>query len=325
MAEQTTATIEDDEQHEVVVNTWEFLDRVPTREDVIRLLETLPDVWGVRPVSYVEYVQPLPQSKKVKRPHPTRPDMVVDDRIDAYTMYVSVAGRLRMLNDAQAVNGWRVDVRPEPVTPTGVPGYLQMDERLVYRVYVEIFTPIDVPRAVSEGTGMGLVEVAEWLSLGVRSGTAWVPASGGSNAAGSNPYEKVETSALGRALAGWGFGLLPGSGIASVEEMAQMRENNGQMRVEQARRGAAPRKSREDLLQETLALGEELRIARGVDEQTWTEQVGQHLRQRLGVRDAWDDRENVIDWSRVKDGQLTLVANGYRANLRQIADRETGL
>ncbi len=56
---------------------------------------------------------------------------------------------------------------------------------------------------------------------GTHTGTAKMGGTAG--AAKTNPYEDAETSAVGRALGLAGFGLIPGSGIASAEEVARAR------------------------------------------------------------------------------------------------------
>ena len=244
MTDEPTTPDEDGEPVDAPLANWEFLGHAPTHEDVRALLLTLPDVWGLKYVDFIDYVQPLPQNKKVKKPHPTNPNLEIEDRVEAYTLYMGVAGRIKMLERAAEDYGWCVDFTPEPVTPTGIPGYLNHADRLVYRVYVEIKAPIGLPRVVTEGPELGRLSVAEYMSLGRKAGTAWVPATGGANAAGSNPYEKVETSALGRALGAWGFGVLPGSGIATVEEMQAIRGNRAYMDAEANATGHGGRRGR---------------------------------------------------------------------------------
>lgn len=307
----------DVETDEVHATAWEFLDRVPTGEEVTRLLDSLPRVWGVATVDFIDYVQPLPQKKKVRKPNPNGNGPEITTSIEAYTLYVSVAGRVKMVESAQALNAWRVDVVPEPVTPTGVPGYLSFETRLVYRLGVWIY---------ERGEGFG-----EERLLGVRHGTAWVPYSGGSNAAATNPYEKVETSALGRALAAWGFGVLPGSGIASVEEMAAMRSNEAVLRAQQgAQRGGrrAEPQDPQELLEETLALMEQVRQARGKDESDMNAMAGTFLADRLGVKGAFvdpNDPSRGVNWAAVKPGQLRLLSNAFRETLKRIDEADNPL
>lgn len=293
------------EHEEPRISSWEFLDRAPTREDVLALLKELDPSFGIEYTAFADYVTALSQSKKAK---------VVDEngrksekRFDSWTLYMSVSGRLKMLEAAADENEWRVDFEPEPVTPTGVPGYLEnSDKRLVYREYVVITTK-------------------EGRCIGRRPGTAWVPQTGGSGAAGSNPIEKVETSARGRAIAAWGVGVLPGSGIASVEEMYGMSEN----RQAQQEEPQEPRKSREELIEELLTVTEEARQLRDISTADAHWKVIDFARQSFG-RDLLDREEDddeghkypVIDWSRLKDGQLQLVINAMRQTVQRIKNEQ---
>src|SRR5574341_1569245 len=71
-----------------------------------------------------------------------------------------------------------------------------------------------------------LIDNAEQLTLqvnlnseiyGVRHGIATSRKKSGTNAEREFPWEVAETSAIGRALAAMGYGLLPGSGLRSEE------------------------------------------------------------------------------------------------------------
>lgn len=323
--------VDDDSLAAPVLSQWQFIGRVPTAEDVMALLVSLPEVWGVRTVDFVDYVQALPQNTKVKKPHPTNPSLVVEEYVEVFTLYMSVAGRIKMLERAAQINGWRVDFVPEPVTPSGVPGYLSFEDRLVYRVYVVVQAPIG-PRIVGDpkqaATIDGEFSFRKMGSLGRKSGTAWVPAEGGSNAAGSNPYEKVETSALGRALGAWGFGLLPGSGIATVEEMAAIRGNRAALDVEaggsgRGRSRGAPRRSRQALIEEALTLAEQVRQARGIEDEEMRAKIGAFLTVNCGVVGAYDTEHATIDWGPVKDGQIGLLVNSFTDTLRRLALAES--
>ena len=54
---------------------------------------------------------------------------------------------------------------------------------------------------------------------GTRHGIATSRKKGGTNAEREFPWEVAETSAIGRALAAMGYGLIPGAGLASAEDM----------------------------------------------------------------------------------------------------------
>ena len=289
----TDATIQDQAAEEP--GQWEFIGRAPTGAEVRALLEGLPTLWGIDTVDYLDYVQALPQNKKIKRQHPGTKSLVTET-IEVHILYMSVAGRLRMLADAQERNGWCVEFAPEPVTPTGIPGYVILNDRLVYREYVR----------VTDSSG---------CLVGSRPGTAWVPYSGGANAAGSNPFEKVETSARGRAIGAWGFGVLPGSGIATIEEMAGIAANLAAIAAENAATGDAPRQANdkpvEEIIEEIFAAAETLRQARGFDEDEMADRLALYVAKNLGLRQAVSP-EGIIDWTRLKRAQAVLMLNNLR-------------
>jgi hypothetical protein len=63
---------------------------------------------------------------------------------------------------------------------------------------------------------------------GTRHGVATSRRKNGTNAERDFPWEVGETSAIGLALAAMGYGLLPGSGLASAEDMLRAQTANGQ-------------------------------------------------------------------------------------------------
>jgi hypothetical protein len=296
------------------IEQWEFVNRTPTREEVVDLLATLPPVWGVKTVDYADYVQGLPSTKKVKiKQERDGRTIKVDEYVDIVTIYMSVSGRVKMLEAAAEQNNWVVDFEPEPVTPTGIPGFLQNDQRIVYREYVVI------DRFVESDQGTTV------RRLGRKPGTAWVPSTGGSQAAGSNPYEKVETSARGRALAAWGFGVLPGSGIASLEEMQGIGGNRAGIEAEGQTAGQAQppaRKSRGDLTQELLTVAEQVRQARGQDDDEIKTKLAQYAQTAFGVDIVAEKNEGgmvtKVDLSKLRDGQVQLAVNAMKDSLKRI-------
>jgi hypothetical protein len=280
---------------------FEFIDRTPTTEDVVALLETLDPVWGVSFTEIAPWVQGLPSTKKIKK-------KVEGKNIESWhevtTLYVAVAGRVHMARLAAERHNWRIDFEPEPVTPTGVPGMLQMDDRIVYREYCSIY------------------DVENDTFLGRKPGMAWVPASGGRQAAGSNPYEKVETAARGRSLAAWGFGVLPGSGIASLEEMLGVPKNRDSGPTEEM-----AKKSPEERMEEVMLLIEKVRQAREKSlEQMFTE-ISDYAQKSFGVdivMDRNDEHEvTQIDLTQLKPGQVILLGSALTQTLKSIAKAET--
>lgn len=305
-----------EDRGEQILTEWKFRGRPPTEEQVRSLLGTLPPVYGVQHADYFDFVQALPASEKVLTPHPDpTKDTLVEEYVDVWTIYMSVAGRQAMLNAAQQLNGWTVLVEPEPsVAP---PGYLEFADKLVYRVAVRIFMP-PAPPGESFNNPSPFNQDSLGRLLGVRHGTAWVPAPGDrKQAARSNPYEKVETSALGRALGGWGFGVFPGSGIASVDEMQQIKENRAYL--EAVKTGQAPpaKRSRQDLLQEVAAVNEQLMQALNLTQEQADRAIGAYLTSRLQVPAAFDEQTAIIDWERLRDGQLDILLNALKNRLRQ--------
>jgi len=81
-----------------------------------------------------------------------------------------------------------------------------------------------------------LLDNAEQLTLqvtitsevyGARHGIATSRKKGGNTAEREFPWEVAETSAIGRALAAMGYGLLPGAGLASAEDMLRAGASGG--------------------------------------------------------------------------------------------------
>jgi hypothetical protein len=297
---------EQDTVDQQLLTEWKFRGKPPTIQQVRDLLATLPPVHGVKHEDFFDFVQALPAKETVKTQHPERPGVLVDEEVDVWTIYMSVAGRLAMLNAAQQLKGWTVQVLPEPdVIP---PGYLEFGEKLVYRVGITIH------RQQS-----GQLDPDDRL-IGTRHGTAWVPGENRKAAARSNPYEKVETSALGRALAGWGFGVFPGSGIASAEEMFQMRENREYLEAVKSGAEPPPRMSRDELMQAVMAKAEELRQARGAEPEEIDAGTGKYLSERLRIPNVYDDKTGLIDWEKVTDGHLRLLLNELTKVLQKLVD-----
>lgn len=85
------------------------------------------------------------------------------------------------------------------------------------------------------GAPQVLVDNAEQLTLlvtitsevyGTRHGIATSRRVGGTEAEREFPWEVAETSAIGRALSTMGYGLFPGSGLSSAEDMLRVSELN---------------------------------------------------------------------------------------------------
>ena len=177
-----------DEVVEAALSAWSFVGDVPPAEAMLHLLTTLPATWGVQAADFAHYVLPLTQQQKFKRGGTEGYEPVTK-------LYMQVSGRVAMLQRAQELHHWWVTEDIEYVN----------QEPVVCRVSItigELPTDSDV------------------VILGTRHGTS--KAKGGDNA-----WEKMETAARGRAIAAWGFGVLPGSGIACVPRRAEALTREG--------------------------------------------------------------------------------------------------
>jgi hypothetical protein len=299
-------------------SAWEFWDVPPTTDQVRELLATLRPVYGVKTVDYLDYVQALPQTKKIPgRILDSRGKRDVETKRETWSLYMSVGGRVAMLAEAQELNHWTVEHQPEMHTPDGCPtGYVQYDDRIVYREYVviSVYGRMVQSSVLGGGDKQTLTILDEPIVLGSKAGTAWVPRTGGSQAKGSNPFEKVETAARGRAIGAWSFGVLPGSGIASLEEMLGVPDNEAAAGRDRGNRRGSEQEmpSREELLEQVAAKGEEARQLLGAATEDWNGQVATYLTEVLMIRGEVLTADGNVDWSRAKDGQLQLAAARFQ-------------
>jgi len=263
-------------------------------DEVKSLLETvkIPFSDHRTMVDYMPYVLPMTNGVKVKVPLPDKPNVMEEQYINQTTLYTQVAGRLQMANDVMLDHDWILNIEPEAVVPTGMPGYIRAEDRLVFRVYVEIIDH-------------------DGKSMGRRFGTAGAKAVGGTNAEGTNPWETVETSALGRALAQWGFGVLPGSGIASVEEMRLAVSNRtfGRSGKQKADDGAKPEKeSRQDLITSAVTWITKNREVKQFTEDDSNKRITTWIQGRFSI-DGFVDESGGYGWGFLKDAQIALLRN----------------
>lgn len=307
MATETTIEPEATEQLGLI-STWDFNNEPPTPAQVVDLLKTLPPVWGVEYVNFADYVQALPQGKKVEIPNPKNPRTKILERMQTWSIYMPVAGRIKMLETASRINGWTVNIRPEPVVPEGCPpGYLRFLGTLLFRVYVEITTDPEQTDRYSFANKDGEV----YPCNGVRFGTANITISDKGIGA-TNPWEKVETSALGRALGAWGFGVLPGVGIASIEEMQIATANLASAQSHpEARRGpsTASPEYKAELVSKARKFSEDTRMARSMDVDEWNAGTIKYL-QAVGVDDVPLNEDGSVDFGRILPGALETF-NAY--------------
>jgi hypothetical protein len=111
--------------------------------------------------------------------------------------YMSVDGKTTMSNEDHRKQGKRIDFA-EPKVLIDNPEQLTLQVTITSEIY------------------------------GTRHGIATSRKKAGTPAERDFPWEVAETSAIGRALAAMGYGLLPGSGLASAEDMLRVQAANGQ-------------------------------------------------------------------------------------------------
>jgi hypothetical protein len=104
--------------------------------------------------------------------------------------YMAVDGKLAMANEDHRKQGKRLDFH-EPKILLDNPEQLTLQVTVTSEIY------------------------------GTRHGIATSRKKGGTNAEREFPWEVAETSAIGRALAAMGYGLLPGAGLASAEDIVR--------------------------------------------------------------------------------------------------------
>lgn len=111
--------------------------------------------------------------------------------------YMTVDGKLAMANEDHRKQGKRLDFA-EPNVLIDNPEQLTLQVTVTSEMY------------------------------GTRHGIATSRKVGGTNAERDFPWEVAETSAIGRALAAMGYGLLPGAGLASAEDILRTQTTTGQ-------------------------------------------------------------------------------------------------
>jgi hypothetical protein len=148
-----------------------------------RVWETLVEAAGLE--KYLAYIMPMNHSKKL-------PD---GSYVDVETAYMTVDGRVKMAMDCEKWPKYSIRTWANPT-----------DDLL--RVNTDmIVPPHHVVAMVTSPDGNVWFGTAQMGGAGI--------------AASKNPIETGETSAVGRALGLAGFGLIPGSGIPSAEEMTR--------------------------------------------------------------------------------------------------------
>ncbi len=261
--------------------SWVWIDRMPTTEDMLERLESLPALYGIKAVDYADFVLPLETSQKFKTE-------AGEEYKPTVRLYMQVAGRVRMLADAQENHSWSVVETQELLVP----------DPPVLRMGISIQSPDSWKPVEADSPEVTFVPYVQ----GQRYGTASWPG-------GKKAWENMETAARGRAIGAWGFGVLPGSGIATLEEM-QLALTPGVTQQERA-----DKRERDEIVQSVRAEIVHLGQLRGQDESELDGKLSTWIDDRLGVKAPATEKGLNLD--KLKDGQLLLLEKQVRVNIRE--------
>ncbi len=166
-----------------------------TREQVIEICRRAPAIGAVKHEEFADYIVVLPQRKRAGNGS--------DEWTTVEAPYMMVDGKLAMANEDHRRQGKKLDfASPQVLVDT--------DEQLTLLVTVtsEIY--------------------------GTRHGIATSRRVNGTEIEREFSWEVAETSAMGRALSAMGYGLFPGSGLSSAEDMQRATGQQGQPQREAA-------------------------------------------------------------------------------------------
>jgi hypothetical protein len=150
-----------------------------TRDEILARLKATPNVGQVKHEDFIDYVVVIKGTKNEGTKE--RPKWVTVEN-----PYMTVNGKNAMAVQDAAAQNVRIDIRTD---------ILHLDEK-----QVTLRATIEAPHGTAQG-------IASSSFTGAR------------GAEDSNPWEVAETSAIGRALSTLGYGLIPGAGRASAEDM----------------------------------------------------------------------------------------------------------
>jgi hypothetical protein len=151
--------------------------------------------------------------------------------------YMAVDGKLAMANEDHRKQGKRLDFA-EPKVLLDNPEQLTLQVTVTSEIY------------------------------GTRHGIATSRKKGGTPAERDFPWEVAETSAIGRALAAMGYGLLPGAGLASAEDVLRASGTAERERRETTRRATLMTANQRNKLIEMYRerhSGDEAQVLQGLD------------------------------------------------------------
>jgi hypothetical protein len=163
-----------------------------TRDEILALSNKTRDVGSVKHADFVDYVVVLEGRRKV---HPEQGRRTNGEWQTTEHAYMAVDGKLAMANLDHRQQNKQLDFG-EPKVLVDTPEQLTLQVTVTSEIY------------------------------GVRHGIATSRKKLGTNAEKDWPWEVAETSAIGRALAAMGYGLLPGAGLASAEDMLRTQTQN---------------------------------------------------------------------------------------------------
>lgn len=173
-----------------------------TREEILALCRKARDIGSVKHEEFVDYIVVLEQRRKV---HTEQGRSVGDEWQTSEHAYMAVDGKLAMANEDHRKQNKRLDFG-EPKILLDNPEQLTLQVTVTSEIY------------------------------GTRHGIATSRKKGGTSAEREFPWEVAETSAIGRALSAMGYGLLPGAGLASAEDMLRAGGSGEPVRRETTRR-----------------------------------------------------------------------------------------
>ena len=259
----------------------------PPYGEIMRSVAAVPKVMGVALSDHADHVMTLTNENRkapAQRRHQTK-------------LYVTVAGRQSMLTEAQKERDLVVTENTDLFT-IDTPGVGKWDRVLICQATIKIEAPTE--------------RIDDLYTLGVKQGTVrillpekpWIP-----------PIEDGETSARGRALGAWGFGVLPGSGIATLDEMRRAEWRP-------AEKAEPTVKDASDLDPEELTVRLWTGLAQLSEAQDWEPEEalnrikGQAL--AMGVTLRTDGPEPPCDLSELGPVQLNLIVTKIENDLRRL-------
>ncbi len=283
------------------VDQWEWKGDAPTVDQAVERLGTLPPVFGLRTVDYAEFVIPMQNKEKVEK----------DGRDvweDTWKLYFQVAGRQTMLRDTVDRFEWEVTETEE---------VLEHGNAMLVRMKITIKGQI--PRGES-GHPLDWTKFAK-ADEAIPTGTRHLQRIRGhryglgSVKSGKSGWEKGETTARGRALGAWGFGLLPGSGLASLDEMQYHNEAEpyDQTQTRRANEEEVPG-TVDELIPIVLTLIEQLRQVKGATDEEARTKTAEFVQHKLGQAILKGDS---LDLTVLNRGQLILLKNKYEGWIRE--------